>query len=175
MLLHRVLDDEVDRTEGAAVLPRVLALLAPFPAYLDVVVACTRKTEVRSWRTLYAYLPPPQDLFEEALETGRLKTAGGYLLVLHGLDDDSGAGGAVEQSARLLARAAAEHDWDLCKELARFLAALDDSGATLRQALAMARARGAAVGALEGTAASGHEVSNGDAAVGLGVSQEEVG
>lgn len=31
-----------------------------------------------------------------------------------------------------------EEDWELCKELARFLAALDDSGATLREALAMA-------------------------------------
>ena len=38
---------------------------------------------------------------------------------------------------RLLARAKSEEDWELCKELARFLTALDESGATLREALEM--------------------------------------
>ena len=34
-----------------------------------------------------------------------------------------------------------EEDWELCKELARFLAALDDSGDTLREAMEMANVR----------------------------------
>jgi hypothetical protein len=38
---------------------------------------------------------------------------------------------------RLLARAKNEGDWELCKELARFLTALDESGDTLREALEM--------------------------------------
>lgn len=134
ILLHHVLDEEVDSAPAPedAILPRVLSLLSSFKDYLDVVVQCTRKTEVRSWRTLFAYLPPAQELFEESLLRGNLKTAGGYLLVLHTFDELSAAG---EQSVRLLGRAMREGDWELCKELARFLAALDDSGETLREAL----------------------------------------
>ncbi|EJT81330.1 hypothetical protein GGTG_01313 [Gaeumannomyces tritici R3-111a-1] len=136
ILLHHVLDEEVDSAPApeAATLPRVLSLLSSFPDYLDVVVQCTRKTEARSWRTLFAYLPPAQELFEESLLRGNLKTAGGYLLVLHTFDE---LASASEQSVRLLKRAMREGDWELCKELARFLAALDDSGDTLRGALEM--------------------------------------
>jgi hypothetical protein len=96
-------------------------------------VQCTRKTEVRSWKTLFAHLPTPQELFEESLEKGTLKTAGGYLLVLHTLDE---LGSSSQQLIRLLRRAKDEMDWELCKDLARFLMALDESGDTLRAALA---------------------------------------
>ncbi len=40
-----------------------------------------------------------------------------------------------DQVVRLLQRAKDEQDWELCKELARFLMALDESGATLRSTL----------------------------------------
>ncbi len=142
ILLHHVLDEEVDASPPPApehaVLPRVLSLLSSFKQYLDIVVQCTRKTEVRSWRTLFAYLPPPQELFEESLQRGSLKTAGGYLLILHTFDE---LATASEQGVRLLSRAMLEEDWELCKELARFLAALDETGETLREALAMANIR----------------------------------
>ena len=134
ILLHTVLDDEVDEAPSAedALLPSVLSFLSSFPDYLDILVQCTRKTEVRSWRTLFAYLPPPQDLFEASLRKGLLKTAGGYLLVLHTFEELESSS---EQCVRLLQRAKEAADWDLCKELARFLMALDGSGDTLRQAL----------------------------------------
>lgn len=139
VLLHHVLDEEVDASPppapDQAILPRVLSLLSSFRQYLDIVVQCTRKTEVRSWRTLFAYLPPPQELFEESLQRGSLKTAGGYLLILHTFDE---LATASEQSVRLLSRAMREEDWELCKELARFLAALDETGDTLREAMAQA-------------------------------------
>lgn len=140
ILLHNVLDDEVDSTPSpeAALLPGVLSFLSSFPQYLDIVVQCTRKTEVRSWRTLFAYLPPPQDLFEESLQRGSLKTAGGYLLILHTFEELSSSS---EQLVRLLARAKDEGDWELCKELARFLTALDETGDTLREALEMVNLR----------------------------------
>lgn len=142
VLLHQVLDEEVDMSPSPspedAILPRVLSLLSSFKEYLDIVVQCTRKTEVRSWRTLFAYLPPPQELFEESLQRGSLKTAGGYLLILHTFDE---LATASEQSVRLLTRAMREQDWELCKELARFLAALDETGDTLREALRMANIR----------------------------------
>jgi RAB6A-GEF complex partner protein 1 len=134
VLLHDVLDDEVDRAPPAeqALLPVALAFLSSFPQYLDIVVQCTRKTEVRSWRTLFAHLPPPQELFEASLQLGWLKTAGGYLLVLHTFEELTTSS---EQLLRLLRRAREERDWELCKELARFLMALDETGATLREAM----------------------------------------
>ncbi|PQE25857.1 hypothetical protein CJF30_00000572 [Rutstroemia sp. NJR-2017a BBW] len=136
VLLHNVLDEEVDSQPSpeTALLPGVLSFLSSFPQYLDIVVQCTRKTEVRSWRTLFTYLPPPQELFEESLQRGSLKTAGGYLLILHTFEELSSSS---EQLVRLLSRAKDEQDWELCKELARFLTALDESGATLREALEM--------------------------------------
>jgi hypothetical protein len=134
ILLHEVLDEEVDTQPPPeqALLPSVLSFLSSFPQYLDIVVQCTRKTEVRSWRTLFSNLPPPEELFEESLQKGNLKTAGGYLLVLHTFEELRPTG---DQVVRLLQRAKSEQDWELCKELARFLMALDESGATLRSTL----------------------------------------
>jgi hypothetical protein len=140
ILLHHVLDEEVDTNPPpeTALLPGVLSFLSSFPQYLDIVVQCTRKTEVRSWRTLFTYLPPPQELFEESLQRGTLKTAGGYLLILHTFEELSSSS---EQLVRLLSRAKDEGDWELCKELARFLTALDETGATLMEALEMVNLR----------------------------------
>ncbi|ORY11884.1 RIC1-domain-containing protein [Clohesyomyces aquaticus] len=140
ILLHEVLDEEVDTAPPPeqALLPSVLSFLSSFPQYLDIVVQCTRKTEVRLWRTLFANLPPPVELFEESLQKGRLKTAGGYLLVLHTFEELSDNG---DQVVRLFQRAKEERDWDLCKELARFLMALDESGATLRETLELVELR----------------------------------
>lgn len=140
ILLHNVLDEEVDSAPApeTALLPGVLSFLSSFPQYLDIVVQCTRKTEVRSWRTLFTYLPPPQELFEESLHRGSLKTAGGYLLILHTFEELSSSS---EQLVRLLSRAKDEGDWELCKELARFLTALDETGATLMEALELVNLR----------------------------------
>ena len=134
VLLHTVLDDEVDKPPDPehAQLPAILSFLSSFPDYLDILIQCTRKTEVRSWRTLFSHLPPPQELFETSLEKGMLKTAGGYLLVLHTFEEMETSS---ESCVRLLQKAKEAGDWDLCKELARFLMALDESGDTLRAAL----------------------------------------
>jgi hypothetical protein len=53
---------------------------------LDVIVGCTRKTEVRLWQYLFQYAGRPKDLFEQCMERDMLKSAGGYLLVLHTLE-----------------------------------------------------------------------------------------
>lgn len=137
VLLHRVLDEEADTSPKPedAVLPRVLSLLSSSKEYLDIVLQCTRKTEVRQWKTLFAYLPPAQELFEESLQRGSLKTAGGYLIILHTLDE---LDASLEQSVRVLSRAIREGDWELCKELARFLAAMDETGEILKEAMKMA-------------------------------------
>ncbi|KAK5987627.1 Guanine nucleotide exchange factor subunit R06F6.8-like protein [Cladobotryum mycophilum] len=137
ILLHRVLDEEADTSPKPedAVLPRVLSLLSSSKEYLDIVLQCTRKTEMRQWKTLFAYLPPAQELFEESLQRGSLKTAGGYLIILHTLDELEAS---LEQSVRVLTRAMREGDWELCKELARFLAAMDETGEILQEAMRMA-------------------------------------
>lgn len=54
------------------------------------------------------------------------------MLILHTFEELSSSS---EQLVRLFSRAKDEGDWELCKELARFLTALDESGDTLREAL----------------------------------------
>ncbi|KAJ5370328.1 uncharacterized protein N7496_006420 [Penicillium cataractarum] len=151
ILLHHVLDDEVDNESRASkadgpiirdepLLPTVIAFLQaslPTHEYLDIVVQCTRKTELRFWRTLFTYLPPPKDLFEQALRLDALKTAVGYLLVLQAFEDedDHHDGHIEEYVVRLIGLASQKGDWELCGELARFLIALDSSGEMLRRAI----------------------------------------
>ena len=121
-----------------AVLPDVVRFLTNFPHYLDIIVQCTRKTEVASWHHLFSVVGSPQALFEESLARGNLKTAGGYLLILHTMEKLSSSS---KDMVRLLAIAVAQGDWDLCKELARFLVALDDTGKTLKEALELVELR----------------------------------
>ena len=164
VLLHDVLDAEVDNPPSppeTALLPTLLSFLSSFPAYLDIIVNCTRKTELRSWQTLFAYLPPVLALFEQSMAQGKLKTAAGYLLVLHTLESDSFH---VHEFAELLQRAAAEQDWELCKELARFLVGIDTTGHTLQAALAEAGLAHIANGTIAGRAVNGethHSYSEG--------------
>nr|OQO22803.1 hypothetical protein B0A51_10324 [Rachicladosporium sp. CCFEE 5018] len=143
VLLHDVLDTEVDQPPEppeTALLPTVVSFLSSFPSSLDIIVNCTRKTELRSWRTLFADLPPVQSLFEQSLAAGKLKTAAGYLLVMHAFESKTFG---VRDFARLFVLASQARDWDLCKELARFLVGIDASGKTLKDALAAADLRGA--------------------------------
>lgn len=152
ILLHHVLDDEVDnesrssKTDDPAqkhqpLLPSVISFLQsslPTNVYLDIVVQCTRKTELRSWRTLFTYLPPPKELFEQALRLDSLKTAVGYLLALQAFEDeeDEHEVPIEDYVVRLIGLASQRSDWELCAELARFLIALDASGEMLRRAIA---------------------------------------
>ena len=176
------LPSESDSTESAAaasgppLLPTTLSFLSTFPQhYLSTIIACTRKTELRSWRTLFSHLPSPQELFDQALDQGDLKTAAGYLLVLHTLSDEdketdhhaadgapsspdglartrsrtmsssqfygwsaTQAGAAQsDQIVRLLRGVKEKGDWELGKELARFMMAVDGTGQSLRWALEM--------------------------------------
>ena len=134
VLLHEVLDEEVDeiatqpkQPQHTPLLPAIIQFLTRFPKeMLDVVVGCTRKTEMRSWGYLFQHVgSTPKVLFDRCMAFGMLKTAGGYLLVLHTLeqlDDDH------KDTVTLLQRALEAKDWDLCKELARFLSSMDSKG-----------------------------------------------
>ncbi|PYH89427.1 hypothetical protein BO71DRAFT_487961 [Aspergillus ellipticus CBS 707.79] len=172
VLLHHVLDDDVDNASKDSkigdpaqkrdpLLPTVISFLQaslPTTVYLDVVVQCTRKTELRSWRTLFAYLPPPKDLFEQALKLNSLKTAVGYLLVLQAFEDetDDHDSPIEDYVVRLMYLASRKNDWELCAELSRFLIALDGSGEMLQRAVTRAGLRD---GNLPGTGMNGSGTS----------------
>jgi hypothetical protein len=142
VLLHNVLDAEVDHPPSmpeAALLPPVLSFLSVFKSYLDIVVNCTRKTELRSWETLFSYLPPVMSLFEQSLAENKWNTAAGYLLVLYAFEQDpKDKEFQVHEFARLLRLAGQDGAWEICMEVSRFLLGIDASGETLRTALAEA-------------------------------------
>ncbi|OAP60657.1 hypothetical protein AYL99_05659 [Fonsecaea erecta] len=153
ILLHNVLDDEVDRKpkvkdkeedEAQGPLPAVLSflqLVLPPTTYLSTVVQCIRKTELSSWRTLFAHLPPPLTLFEQALELEDLKTAGGYLIVLQGLEEGNDESESYDARKfegyviRLMKLARQKGDFELCAELARFMMGIDPRGDALRRVI----------------------------------------
>lgn len=183
VLLHHVLDEEVDNESRAnksedpivregPLLPTVIAFVQaslPTREYLDIVVQCTRKTELRFWRTLFTYLPPPKDLFEQALRLDSLKTAVGYLLVLQAFEDEEhNQDGRIEEYVvRLIGLASQKGDWELCAELARFLIALDSSGEMLQRAISRVGLRRSPNGTHSGL---GSRVGSAASVRGLGLS-----
>ncbi|KAI0304643.1 RIC1-domain-containing protein [Russula brevipes] len=145
ILLHTVVESEAtgeDATTNGedSILRSVIEFLDHFDVALDVVVGCARKTEMTHWRRLFEIVGDPKTLFEvcqaafaTCLGSQRLRTAGSYLLVLHSLEQlETGH----EDAFRLLRSAVAAKDWQLCRELLRFLHSMDDSGAVLKEALA---------------------------------------
>ncbi|PKC14198.1 RIC1-domain-containing protein [Rhizophagus irregularis] len=135
MLLHHVLEDEAEHAIGTAqgaVLPKVVKFLNNFPHSLDAIVGCARKTEVALWDYLFSIVGSPKDLFERCMSTGLLKTATSYLLVLHTLEPSADSS---KDTIRLLSKAMKAKDYELCKELVRFLNSIDGSGRTLKEAV----------------------------------------
>jgi hypothetical protein len=137
---------------GVGVLPLVVEFLDHFPEALAVVVGCARKTELSRWDFLFDVVGNPRDLFEvrlagaplpgsstdatdafpfahqACLQSGRLKTATSYLLVLHTLERLSSPS---TDTLRVLRRAIDAGEWDLCKDLLRFLHSVDGDGREL--------------------------------------------
>lgn len=133
VLLHVIVESEDPGGFSLnASLSAVIEFLDHFDVALDVVVGCARKTEVTRWRRLFNVVGNPQKLFETCLSTGRLKTAGSYLLILHNLEQ---LGESNEDVIRLLRSSLDAQDWQLCRELLRFLHSVDDTGVALRHAL----------------------------------------
>lgn len=143
ILLHGALEQEVakdssdpdDASKKTTQLQVVLSFLSCYPCQLEVIVGCARKTEVRTWQTLFKHLAPIRQLFDDALASGELKIASGLLLVLHTLDEASFDSKTI---ARMFEAASEAGDLELCKEVARFLVGIDDSGQLLRDSLVAA-------------------------------------
>ncbi|TFK36804.1 RIC1-domain-containing protein [Crucibulum laeve] len=146
ILLHTVVESETEsltvpegpedaQANANTLLRIVVEFLDHFDEALEVVVGCARKTEMTRWRRLFDVVGNPKTLFEVCLASQRLKIAGSYLLVLHNLeqlDEDS------SDASRLLQSAIESKDWQLCRELMRFLHSVDDTGETLRAAFKQA-------------------------------------
>ncbi|KAF8139997.1 RIC1-domain-containing protein [Boletus edulis] len=123
ILLHTVVESEVEAeadesgTSNVAskTLPAVIEFLDHFDVALDVVVGCARKTE------LFDIIGNPKSLFE-----------GSYLLVLHNLEQREENN---KDAIRLLQSAIDAQEWQLCREILRFLHSIDDTGMALRHAL----------------------------------------
>ncbi|KAI0735483.1 RIC1-domain-containing protein [Earliella scabrosa] len=139
ILLHNVVEEDAQTENGedtalskTGLLPSTIEFLDHFDDALDVVVGCARKIEMTRWPRLFDIVGNPKILFESCLGSGRLKTAGSYLLVLHGLEQLDGMNGDAN---RLLRSAVSAQDWQLCREILRFLHSIDDTGAALQSAL----------------------------------------
>ncbi|KAF7340016.1 RIC1 domain-containing protein [Mycena venus] len=146
ILLHTVVESDDDATDDGnggnpedgdsissdTVLRTVVDFLDHFDVALDVVVGCARKTEMTRWKRLFSIVGNPKLLFETCLESHQLKTAASYLLVLHNLEQLDEKHSDV---IRLLESAVATKDWQLCRELLRFLRSVDDTGTALRNAV----------------------------------------
>ncbi|KAI0768593.1 RIC1-domain-containing protein [Trametes elegans] len=141
ILLHTVVEEDAEAVDAAGdstmskeqgLLHATIEFLDHFDDALDVVVGCARKIEMTRWPRLFDIVGNPKILFETCLGSGRLKTAGSYLLVLHGLEQLDGMNG---DATRLLRSAVAAEDWQLCREILRFLHSIDDTGAALQSAL----------------------------------------
>ena len=88
------------------------------------------------------------------------------MLVLHTFDEGLGESG--ERMVRLLGRAREGGEWGLCRELSRFLVALDESGGMLRESLRLVdKIDGGVIGGEGGGSPGGN---GGGKQVGLGIS-----
>lgn len=156
ILLHIVLDDEADRrrnkstdSESPEPLPAILSflqmVLSP-EGYLATIVQCIRKTEFSFWQYLFAHLPSPEAMFEQALSLNDLKTASGYLIVMQTFEeereedmDDAGDLASrlrfEDQMVRLMKLSKEKNDYELCSELARFMIGIDPRGDTLKRVI----------------------------------------
>ena len=124
LLLHSVLEEEATSKEPIpdALLPSVVDFIRSFPVYRETVVRCTRKTEVALWQYLFAAVGSPRELFLECLRRGELPTAASYLIILQSLE---AAAVARQHATQLFSAALEAGSWRLCRELVRFLRAID--------------------------------------------------
>jgi hypothetical protein len=123
LMLHEVLEEEAPGSMPVpdALLPRVVEFIKQFPQFLETIGSCARKTEVALWQYLFAAVDNPRDLFELCITDGRLKTAACYLIIIQNLEPVTVS---RQLATRLLDAALDSNQWELCKDLVRFLRAI---------------------------------------------------
>ncbi|KAL3316901.1 hypothetical protein Ciccas_004446 [Cichlidogyrus casuarinus] len=127
LLLHDVLEEEVTSKKPIPdpLLPQAASFVQEFPAALDVIAHCARKTEVEWWPLLFqAVGRSARDLFMDSLEADQLETASAYLIVLQTFENIRDSTSAT---LRLLETAVTQCKWKTARDLIRFLQAIDPS------------------------------------------------
>ncbi|CAH8512328.1 unnamed protein product [Dicrocoelium dendriticum] len=124
-LLHEVLETEATSKYPIPdpLLPQVVAFIQEFPYFLETVAQCARKTEVARWPHLFTAVGRrPKDLFDLCLDENNLHAATAYLIILQ-----SSESAALSQrcTLRFLDIAIDMSEWDLIRDLIRFLNAID--------------------------------------------------
>ena len=93
-------------------------LIRAFPAFDDVVVSVSRKTDVEMWPLLFSAVGPPSVLLRHLLHTGAVHSASCLLVVI---DTVEGPQEAQHHALALIEAALKLNLCDLCAELLRFL------------------------------------------------------
>eukprot|EP00049_Salpingoeca_infusionum_P011998 m.212303 g.212303 ORF g.212303 m.212303 type:complete len:1469 (+) comp15075_c2_seq2:145-4551(+) len=122
LLLHVVLEDEaLAKLElEDCIMPKVIAFLKQYPEYLDVVVHCTRKTEVFKWQYLFQFVGHPEDLFQQCIVEERFETAASCLMVMQALQPPQTT---RQQAINLLDITLSRRLWTLSNDIVRFFQA----------------------------------------------------
>ncbi len=124
LLVHKILEVEANPSTDPAehVLKDVIGFIEQFPEYLKIISHCTRKSEVSVWPYLFSIVGDSNKLFEKCLSLNDLETAASYLVVLQNTENLK----LCQRFANMLLRASLKScEWDLVKEIIRFLSAID--------------------------------------------------
>ncbi len=128
LLVHKISEEEATSSSSSSsnekLLPKVVDFIKQFPEYLKIISHCTRKSEVAFWPYLFSIVGNPRLLFDQCLAQNDLETAASYLVVLQNTETIK----PCENFSNMLLRAALKNcEWDLIKEIIRFLSAIDPS------------------------------------------------
>ncbi len=124
LLVHKTLEMEANTSTnpGEHVLKDVISFIEQFPEYLKIISHCTRKSEVSVWPYLFSIVGDSNKLFEKCLSLNDLETAASYLVVLQNTENLK----LCQRFANMLLKASLKScEWDLVKEIIRFLSAID--------------------------------------------------
>eukprot|EP00002_Diphylleia_rotans_P008762 TRINITY_DN1874_c0_g1_i4.p1 TRINITY_DN1874_c0_g1~~TRINITY_DN1874_c0_g1_i4.p1 ORF type:complete len:1115 (+),score=149.97 TRINITY_DN1874_c0_g1_i4:53-3397(+) len=126
LLLHEALEEQTLSIARSipedSSLHRAVRLLKQFPQFPDIVVHCTRKTDISHWGHIFKCVGSPKALYERCLLSRPLSTAASYLIILRNVE-----GQIVTNrcAVRLLESSLQQHEYQLARDILRFLNALD--------------------------------------------------
>lgn len=124
LLIHRILEEEANSSLDTSehILHDVISFIQKFPEYLKIISHCTRKSEVAVWPHLFSIVGDSCKLFEKCLSLNDLETAASYLVVLQNTEKLK----LCQKFANMLLKASLKScEWNLVKEIIRFLSAID--------------------------------------------------